>query len=416
MKHKINKLHFGILVLFALAFSACSDNDPKELFDDNPSTRINDQIDLVRNTLLSAKDGWKVTYFTNDNQLGGFTYLIKFLDEQNVEMDSDFGSSKGTVTQSKWDIKLGSTVKLSFTTANKIHELSDSNTSPDDALLGQGYQGSIEFLYYGTDGNDLVFRANKRSNEVRFTRATADDWVNLAKNDDVMASISGELAYQIGDNISFFNYNPERRFATNSKSEITDKNFGIGFTSNGIIISPSITPGNGKSYSKFTLNNAKTEFVSEDGEFTIFLLKLPFNINQDWTIDVRTDISPALFTTFLDIYNANRARWGENLSAIIFFGNTTVRGATTPGIMFNSQGFLAQHTLNFSGSFNHKDQVKINKNNGAFNWSFYTHLLPFVDAITDNTPFKVELTPTVNPTEVKLTSVDNPDIWFIIKK
>jgi len=81
MKHKINKLYFGILVLFALAFSACSDNDPKELFDDNPSTRIDDQIDLVRNTLLSAKDGWKVTYFTNDIQLGGFTYLIKFLDE-----------------------------------------------------------------------------------------------------------------------------------------------------------------------------------------------------------------------------------------------------------------------------------------------------------------------------------------------
>ena len=99
---------------------------------------------------------WKATYFTDDTQLGGYSYLFKFTDNQIVEMASDFGGNDD-VTSSQWAIQLGTTLKLSFTTKNKIHELSDSNNSPDTDLRGQGYKGSFEFLYYGTEGDDIIF-------------------------------------------------------------------------------------------------------------------------------------------------------------------------------------------------------------------------------------------------------------------
>lgn len=421
MKKFINKICLVSAALFM--FNACADSEPEALFEDVPSIRVNKQIDELKSLLLAPEEGWKVTYFTDNTQLGGFTYLINFIDEKNVEMDSDFGTSKGTRTASEWDVVFGSTVKLSFTTRNKIHELSDSNDSPDGNLLGQGYRGSFEFLYYGTEGNDIIFKANKGFNEVRFTKAVAEDWTNLAKNDDIRNVIAGQLAYEIGDDISFFSYNDGRRFASNINDEVNDEDFGIGFTPSGIIVSPAITADNGIDYSEFTLNDAGTKFVSEDEEFSIIILASPVDFNQNWTINVigAGEVSTLFFNTFVGVFNANRARWGETLSTNIILGITF--GSTPPGILFRSlsdpntgAGFWAEYNLSFAGLFSNPDLLAITRSSGGFNWTFYGQLDPMVDLIVDNAPYLVESDLLIDPTIVTLTSVSNPDVFFTMRR
>lgn len=422
MRKIINKIFFISVVFFGL--NSCVDNDPEALFDDVPSVRIAQQTRDLKGLLQASADGWKVTYFTDDSELGGFTYLIDFTGDKTVEMDSDFGATKGTRTASEWDVTLGSTVKLVFSTRNKIHELSDSANSPDDNLVGQGYKGSFEFLYYGKEGDDLIFRANRGFNEVIFKKATASDWTDLSTSDDIKNLITGQLAYELDGVRNSFDYNIARRFATNTDTTVNGTDFGLGFTPTGIIVSPAIIAANGNSYSKLSIDDAKSQFISEDGEFSIAFLSPPFNINQDWRINVvgEGEVSTLFFNTFVGIFNANRATYpDETLGTTIVFGNTF--DSTPPGIMFRSftntetgDGFWAEYNLSFPIFLSDLSLFTIAKEAAGFNWSFYEHLDPLLDLIVNSAPYKVEATPVDNPTAVKLTSVDNPNVFFIIRK
>ncbi|WP_218598110.1 DUF4302 domain-containing protein [Polaribacter sp. NJDZ03] len=421
MKQIINKISL-IAVAFFILNACTTNNDPDEVFNEVPSVRLTKQKEDLRELLQSSEDGWKVTYFTDDSQLGGYTYLMDFTGDKTVEMDSDFGSTQGTRTASEWDVTLGSTVKLTFTTRNKIHELSDSNNAPDADLTGQGYLGSFEFLYYGTDGDNIIFRANRGFNEVIFKKATSADWSDLSKNNTIVSAISGQLAYEVGGDINFFSFNNARRFVSNLDTQINDTDFGIGYTPTGITISPAIIADNGNGYSNFTLNDARNKFVSEDGEFSISILTAPFNINEQFAINVVGvgEVSDTFFNTFVEIYNASLAARNWTLGTTMDFGTVTNFDGTDSSILIYNvsptSAFIGRYNLSFAGVFGNSNLLNISRTGPGTNWSFFTYLDPMVALIVDNAPYSVEASSTTDPTVVKLTSVANPDVWFIIRR
>lgn len=420
MKNRFIK--YITIFTFCISFS-CVNNEPELLFADVPSERTDLKIEEVKQLLINSEGGWKITYFTDDTILGGYTYIFRFKEDGTVEMDSDFGVSKGTITSSLWTIDFGATVKLNFTTQNKIHELSDSDSFPDPALRGQGYRGSFEFLFYGTDGDNLSFQAARDNTPVLFQKASQQDWDNLSKNDDIIDLINGQLSY-IKDGINqTFEYNSDRRFATNENSQITDTNFGIGFLSNGITVSPAITDDNGVTHDSFILNESNSAFVSTKGNFSISILNFPFDVNQVWQIQIADgEVSELFIDTFESVTLENTRIWDEELWQNLFFGNVSLSNSAGSGIMFYSftdvatnAGFFAQYFLNFSGVQNQATFLNVSRNEAGFNWSFYTHLDPVIALIVDNAPFDTELNDPENPTEIKLTSASNSDVWFIIR-
>lgn len=421
MKNKLTK-YITILFFITISFS-CSDNEPELLFDDVPSERINKKITEVKQLLLASDQGWKMTYFTDDTTLGGFTYIFRFLEDGTVEMDSDFGDTKGTITTSLWNVDFGATVKLNFTTKNKIHELSDAASTPDEELTGQGYRGSFEFLFYGTEGENLRFQAARDNAPVLFEKATQQDWDDLSKNDDIINLLNGELFYTISGTRQVFDYNMDRRFATNKNQQITGSNFGIAFSPNGIIVSPAITDDNRVTHTDFILNDAKSAFISTKGNFEISILNLPFNVDQTWQINILEDRVSELFrNTFASITTQNTTIWDETLWQNLFFGNVSLNNSAGSGILFYSftdvntnAGFFAQYFLSFSGIQGSPSLLDVSRIEAGFNWSFYTHLDPIVALIVDNAPFDTELNNTNDPTEIKLTSTVNSDVWFIIR-
>ena len=94
-------------------------------------------------------------------------------------MLSDYDASTASFAASGYDISIGSTVKLTFTTSGAIHRLTDSGNSPIPGEHGSGLKGTSDFLYYGNPHQDtLVFRSAREVDdgeytEVKFTRATA---------------------------------------------------------------------------------------------------------------------------------------------------------------------------------------------------------------------------------------------------
>ncbi|WP_298780129.1 DUF4302 domain-containing protein [uncultured Polaribacter sp.] len=278
-KFKINTCKL-IVAFVLLIFSSCEDNnDPELLFEDTPAVRIEKRIAELKSSLQSSENGWKITYFTDDTELGGFTFLFDFISDSEVLMDSDFGTPDVN-TASLYDITLGSTIKLTFTTKNVIHELSDSDNYPDEEFVGQGYRGSFEFLYYQTDGDDILFKSNRdRSNIIRFSKATESDWMNLTANNkdmlnnyipkDPLKSVFRNLILETESNTTLYNFsfNAPRRYATvtaiTTDAIESDISFGLAPTPTGFIISPEIDV-DGVKLNEFNYDTDTSEFVAEN--------------------------------------------------------------------------------------------------------------------------------------------------------
>ncbi|MCD0469847.1 DUF4302 domain-containing protein [Flavobacterium sp. JAS] len=267
----ISKYLFAVLL--ALQVSSCSNNtDAEQLFDQTPTERLNAQKSELKDALLSSPFGWKLVYFTNNTILGGYTHLFKFAQDGTVEMASDFDDDTA-VYKSEYEVQLGSTVSLTFTTKNRIHLLSESDNYPIPALRSKGYLGDFQFLYYGQENGEIVFRTNRTATELRFVKATAEDWADLPKNLVMEQNVIGAATRPLfrlletndGTNTHQldFAFSPVTRFADANSIEAgysVSYNMGVGYTPTGIIVSPALEVGSQK----------LTAFVYDDatGNFT----------------------------------------------------------------------------------------------------------------------------------------------------
>ncbi|WP_316632723.1 DUF4302 domain-containing protein [uncultured Flavobacterium sp.] len=259
--------------LLALQLSSCNNNtDAEQLFDKTPTDRLNAQKSELKDALLASPFGWKLVYFTDNTVLGGYTHLFKFAQDGTVEMASDFDDDTA-VYKSEYAIQLGSTVSLTFTTKNRIHLLSESDNYPIPALRSKGYLGDFQFLYYGQEKGEIIFRTNRTAKELRFVKATAEDWANLPQNlvmeQNVIGAPTRPLFRLLETNDGTkthqldFSFSPVTRFAEANSIEAgysVSYNMGIGYTPTGIVVSPAVEVASQK----------LTEFVYDDatGSFT----------------------------------------------------------------------------------------------------------------------------------------------------
>ena len=261
-----------LIVAITFQFVACENKEDITVFEQNATERLNERSKELSDILLSSEFGWKAVYFTDSTQLGGFTHLMKFKDSKNVDMASDFDEDTSIIS-SEYKIELGSTISLLFTTRNRIHLLSDSDNYPTAELRGQGYKGDFQFLYYGQENGEIIFRTNRSFEELRFVKATAQDWSDLAKNtsmnvylNEIPRTLFKTLEINDGSTNTIFNIEiaGPSRFATLTKLDgTTDENFtfAIAYTPTGINIKPAIKIGN-QELSVFTYDNTTGNFVA----------------------------------------------------------------------------------------------------------------------------------------------------------
>jgi hypothetical protein len=264
-------INYLLIAILAVQLISCDNKETVDSpFNATPTERLNAQQKELNDVLESSEFGWKAIYFTDTTQLGGFTYVFKFKEGQ-VEMASDFDDDTA-IYKSEYSIDLGSTVSLVFTTKNKIHLLSDSNNYPTAELRGKGYKGDFQFLYYGQDNDQIVFKTNRSFEELRFVKATASDWTDLAKNRTMIPNVVGAptrplfrlLETNDGTTIKQFDFNftGATRYAEANSIETGSNltyNMGVAYTPTGIIINPAVKVGT-QSLSEFTYDETTGNF------------------------------------------------------------------------------------------------------------------------------------------------------------
>lgn len=261
-----------------VAFGACQSDNFENKFSDNATERLEKRKLELSNELQDSEEGWKMTYFTDDTELGGFTYLFKFIDGRHVTMISDFDPYNGfswsqnplIPDTSEYSITLGSTVSLLFSQGTYIHLLGDNSVVPNNSFRGKGYKGDFQYLYYGIDSEGINFKTNRHGVDLKFERATKQDWEQLHLNRTMMDVVSSKKILMIVENDDLtmydFKYTKATRYASVLSADKTmsvnaNGGIGIGFTPNSIKISPVIEFEDGSSLSELTLDGNR--FVGE---------------------------------------------------------------------------------------------------------------------------------------------------------
>ncbi|EIA08217.1 DUF4302 domain-containing protein [Flavobacterium frigoris] len=266
-------IKYLFIAVLAMQLVSCDNKETIDSpFNATPTERLNAQQKELNDALESSEFGWKAIYFTDTTQLGGYTHVFKFK-AGKVDMASDFDDDTA-VYSSEYSIDLGSTVSLVFTTKSRIHLLSDSNNYPIASLRGKGYKGDFQFLYYGQDNGQIIFKTNRSFEEVRFVKATAQDWTDLAKNRAMIPNVVGATTRPLfrlletndGAKISKFDFNftGATRFAKANSIETGSSvsyNMGIAYTPTGILVNPAVKVGT-QMLSQFTYEAATGNFIA----------------------------------------------------------------------------------------------------------------------------------------------------------
>lgn len=316
-KKNIQSLFLLVLVILI----GCSDNETESLFDDNSTSRTENKIDELRELLKSSTDGWRFVYYPNENNAGGFTFNMRFKDDSIVEMISD-QSTNTTPVESEYSIELGASVSLVFSSSNGLL----------DQLVNNTLKGEMEFIYYGQDGNDIVFRSGRTGKEIRFSKITSDDWTNFNLIQNMFVNMQGLnrsvfRTLKIGSDVYSFSYDNYTRFANSNFAD-----FGIRFSETGIIVNPGLDLGNGIVVTNFEYDSITGQFVASDSSGNELAVMdysnipiTPLTGYQDLTdffdmnyfFGFAPILDNATFTNNFDVVIANMAASGVNVTRIV---------------------------------------------------------------------------------------------------
>lgn len=404
-KYSLMLLSLGVLV------SCSNDNDPENLFGQSATERINAQAEELSNLLQSSPEGWKMTYFTDDprftgsiQELGGWSFVFKFTDDKHVTMASDFSAETLTPNESEYEIELGSTTKVVFSTRNHIHLLSDSGNAPTDDLIGKGYKGDFEFLYYGQEGEELIFRSNRFQIELRFKKATTQDWTNLelAKQTGALLDDADmQLEINQGGEISNYDisYNAAARFVTNI--EIGDLSFGVAPMANGLKVVKPIPVGD-QTAMDFVYDAANSWFISElgNGDTAKIILDEPdptahlfesdvyYFAFQPFTGSPSMDSTGAFVTGWNEAYDNISNEKGFDLVAFFILSNPSI--LIIEYVVLDENGDPIYIDRNFTYVIDTVNDRVILTDNGGWTDSSYVPLLqPLEDVIFDTEGLKI---------------------------
>ena len=196
------------ILAIAGAVSSCS-NKEDDIFDQAAAVRMDAAKTETKALLLSAENGWELSYFADNEWESGYPILMKFHNDESVEMAGSnpwvanaFGSRDQNAVQretSLYKMISDDGPVLTFDTFNRMlhifsepYNLPSSKYNPDNVPFpagpldddgddanesGYGHNGDYEFVIMSRSENEIILRGKKTRVNMRMRRLAADtDW------------------------------------------------------------------------------------------------------------------------------------------------------------------------------------------------------------------------------------------------
>jgi hypothetical protein len=413
--------NINYIALFSFALSLLStscDNETETLFDETASQRKTAAVEQYQKALKSSNEGWLFQYYPDEDiSYGGYSYVVKFDDNDSVAVWFEKMSDLTDPYVSLYDVISYGGPVLTFNTYNPYMHYFSTPSSAEYNAKG----GEYEFLLMNEDIDVITVQGTKNGSTMWLKKMTepAEDY--MAKVIEVADYISGAFfsAEINGEEVPVQDLNRNFTFEVTVNGKDTSMVVPYVVTDTGLSFYEKVEI-NGQTLQNFTLNKESSLLTSTEGNATIEVVLPPIDLNlATWLLDVseELDCSEMVYAAWEQAYLANVNAWDEEL------GNIMRVGAANPNVgdygisFFSYPGpYRAHYNLAFNGVAGHADYINIVKLSAGFNWTYYTHLIVFVNVITENSPFIAEIDDLETPAAVKLTSVNNPEVWFILRK
>lgn len=176
----MKKINIFLIMLFALTIQSCL-HDDKDLFSLSASDRMEERLQENEKTLISAPNGWLMKYYPQSHQIyGGYTLLIKFAEDNSVQIMSERGGAT-KIEESLYSLTSDSGPVLRFDTFNDlIHYYAEPKNpdgiGPDDS----GMQGDFEFVIIEATDTRVTLKGKKTGNTIIMEPIPADvEWGSI---------------------------------------------------------------------------------------------------------------------------------------------------------------------------------------------------------------------------------------------
>lgn len=285
------KLYYANLLLLVFSFCiifSCQDVEVDKKFENTPTERVEQQNNELQNALLSSP-AFRAVYFPNDREYGGFTFYMKFFENGEVTMSSDYDSTTFAKKTTIYSIKQIATTTLIFDTRNHIHKLSDNFFPPN--LFGTGFEGHSQFSFIEYDeSSGTVYLGDPRSESSLTLEPISEDTWNNAENlvelsnaqrlnllPTLTRPVFSILSYSNGSET--FNYDLEYdQLRRSFDATFIDENrpgperfeFGIAGTIDGLKVSPRIQFED-NIFEFFDYDENLDHFISTNGDATLII-------------------------------------------------------------------------------------------------------------------------------------------------
>ncbi|MBC3757848.1 DUF4302 domain-containing protein [Hyunsoonleella sp. SJ7] len=307
MKFLIKYKYLSFILLFFFVLFSCSEDDTENVFGQAPADRVADRVNELQNLLVSQPNGYRAIYFPKNDQRGGFTIFMQFNADGTVRQTSDFDDDS-TLQNSSYEVRLGTTTELVFTTRNHITKATDPTAVTQNIngfQTGIGFFGTSVFQYFSNDNGVITFRDVRNRDTAslilypsNFTDFDAESvasveasYANRQTFDDVdcsTASVYDSLVLEApgeGGMVTYvLNYTPNTIFfdaeTVDSEGVTTEKGIGAAFTfidgKEAIIISPALEVGDSV-FKDFVLDTSsgKPQYVATSNGATATISNSP---------------------------------------------------------------------------------------------------------------------------------------------
>jgi hypothetical protein len=167
-----NFKYIPLFILFTVSFYACKKDTYVAQFDKSPQERMNEQMTMVKNTLIGATNGWIATLPTGLG--GGYGFYMSFDADEFVNMYADLTDNSATTAQkTQYRIRQDMGTALSFDTYNYISILNNPEPSAFGGTIREGFRSDIDFIFDRASGDSLVFIGKRYRQKFTLVKATA---------------------------------------------------------------------------------------------------------------------------------------------------------------------------------------------------------------------------------------------------
>ena len=286
MKKDIRHFTMG-MALAAVAFAGCSQFQEDDLFAESAALRIEHNAQTLQEILVNAPQGWVVQYHTGDGEavFEGFNLFARFERGGKVTLAGnhrylrDGNAGKYTEDASLYEIIREDGLVLAFNTWNDVltpfvdpvaYWAAPNNLYKD----GVGMQGDQNLVVTSMKENEILFRGERYSAEVRMVKADRD-WQTYINDTQAMkerfTSDKIDSYYIIGGGVTMFLDSLSKgryRFCERLKNPLRIDSLSCCFTPYGFRNERPDTIG-GHIFQEFRMNEDGSALLNEDGTVRI---------------------------------------------------------------------------------------------------------------------------------------------------